>query len=135
MKHDDDTGFYQAPNSLVKQYGKIIGPYGIAVYSALLAYDYGNDQCYPSQQRIADEINCALGTVNRTIAKLVDAKLVEVVHRKGDKGQTSNLYRPLLKVAATQQPKPKKGKPTAGPVKQQFETKTATDTYALDWGL
>ena len=120
----DDTGFYQTPNRFLLEHGNLMGPYGIAVYSALLLHDFGNDRCYPSQQRIADLTGCALSTVNRTIAKLVQAGLVKVEHRMNEQGQTSNLYRPALVVGATQPKKAKTAtKPVAAPERHTFDTK------------
>ncbi len=125
----DDTGFFQVPNAFIQQYGAQVGLAGCAVYSALLMHDFGNDQCWPSQGHIADLFGCDRKTVNRTVAKLVEAGLVEVVTRKNDQGQTSNLYRLKLKVAPTKQ---RKSKPAIGPDKQTFET-VKGDTYDLDW--
>ena len=101
-----DGGFFQVPNSLIKAHGKQIGPLGIAVYSAILMHDYGNDRCWPSQSTIAEHLGCDRKTVNRTISKLVDAGLLELDPRFTDKGQTSNRYRPKLVVSPAAPPKP-----------------------------
>ena len=112
-------GFFQVPNSLIQTHGKQIGAMGIAVYSAILLHDYGNDRCWPSQATIAGYLDCDRKTVNRTIRKLVDAGLLELDPRFNDKGQTSNRYRPKLVV---------QGKPVADRVVSPLPRKRSAAT-------
>jgi len=109
-------GFYQVPNALLHEYGPQIGAYGIAVYSAILLHDFGNDRCYPSQTTIANYLGCDRKTVNRTIQKLVDLGLLELDHRGNDARQTSNRYRPKLTVS------PKPTKVEAAPQRKEART-------------
>lgn len=62
---------------VIRQYGRQLGPQGIAVYMALAIHVDGETQsCFPSYQTIAQEIGASRSTVLRAIALLCQLGLV-----------------------------------------------------------
>lgn len=62
--------------------------------------DNANDQgeCWPSHQYIADQCEISKASVKNHIRALADAGFLQVEHRDGPKGNTSNLYHITLGV-------------------------------------
>ncbi len=85
--------FYIVDNAILDIYGPKIGPYGIAVYSALARYADREGTCYPSMGSIAKKTGISRRTVISTLQKLVEFKLIEVERRHSARGdRDSNLY-------------------------------------------
>lgn len=80
--------------SIVRDYGRFIGAYGIAVYDALVSFaDNDSGQCWPSQATIADMIGCSAKTVGRTLGVLERYGLITVEPQFNEDGaRTSCLY-------------------------------------------
>jgi len=81
-------------NAIIADYGAELKPIGIAVYCALCLHArLATQQCYPSQQTLAEEIGASVRSVNAAIANLKDLELIDIEHRRNENGgQTSNLY-------------------------------------------
>ena len=81
-------------NAVIADYGADLGPHGIAVYCGLCLHArLATQQCYPSQQTLAEELGTSVASVKRGVAKLTELKLIAVEHRyREDGGKTSNLY-------------------------------------------
>ena len=81
-------GFTQVPNFLFKKSGLTMG--AIVVYSKFLSYAWHNDFCFPGQQRLADDLDMGIASINRFIKELEEAKLIEITRR--GQGHT-NIYK------------------------------------------
>ena len=81
-------GFTQVPNFLFKNSGLTMG--AIVVYAKFLSYAWHNDYCFPGQQRLADDLDMGIASINRFIKELEDSALIEI-ERRGQ-GRT-NIYR------------------------------------------
>ena len=81
-------GFTQVPNFLFKNSGLTMG--AIVVYAKFLSYAWHNDYCFPGQQRLADDLDMGIASINRFIKELEDNALIEI-ERRGQ-GKT-NIYR------------------------------------------
>ncbi len=80
-------------NEVVQQYGAALGPYGIAVYIALLTFADSKDQtCFPSHQQIAEMTRMSRRHVIRSVQALKELRLIRVTTRGEGPGQASNLY-------------------------------------------
>ena len=92
-------GFTQVPNFLFKKAGLSMG--GIVVYSKFLSYAWHNDFCFPGQQRLADDLDMSIGSINGFIKELDKAGLIEITRR----GQGKTNY---YKINFVVQKKPKR---------------------------
>ena len=81
-------GFTQVPNFLFKNSGLTMG--AIVVYAKFLSYAWHNDYCFPGQQRLADDLDMGIASINRFIKELEDSALIEI-ERRGQ-GKT-NIYK------------------------------------------
>jgi len=79
-------GFTQIPNILLKQ---TFSNNAKVVYAKLLSYAWHNNQVFPGQERMAEEIGSSKSTVGRAIQELEDRGWLEI-QRRGQ-GKT-NLY-------------------------------------------
>ena len=79
-------GFTQIPNVLLKQ---TFSNNAKVVYAKLLSYAWHNNQVFPGQERMAEEIGSSKSTVGRAIQELEDRGWLEI-QRRGQ-GKT-NLY-------------------------------------------
>ena len=95
-------GFTQVPNFLFKNSGLTMG--AIVVYAKFLSYAWHNDYCFPGQQRLADDLDMGIASINRFIKELEDSALIEI-ERRGQ-GKT-NIYR-IAFVVQKKGPKPGK---------------------------
>ncbi|NWJ46790.1 MAG: helix-turn-helix domain-containing protein [Chloroflexi bacterium] len=83
--------FVQIPLELIRE--SEISPAALKLYMILLSYS-GVDNCaYPSQSRLAIDMKLTERRVRTLLVELLEANLVEIIHRAG----TSNLYIPLWK--------------------------------------
>jgi hypothetical protein len=97
-------------NAIIDQYGKQLGPYGLAVYTALCRHaDIDSQRCFPGHRLLADETGMSISSVKNAVSSLVALGLVSVKRRRRERGgQTSNLYTllapPSQQVTAPQSP-------------------------------
>jgi len=86
-------GWFWSDNDLIDHYGPIIGAYGVAVYCALARYADRDGRAFPSYERLAKQLSISRRTVIRTIAVLIEQKLVESEARTKPNGDPdSNCY-------------------------------------------
>lgn len=86
-------GFTMVPNHVL--ISKKISPGAKLAYAMLLKYRYHNDEVFPGQARLAEEIGVSKRSVVTFIKELSNAKFITVSRR----GQgRSNLYKLHLKV-------------------------------------
>lgn len=86
-------GYFTLDNILLDQYGKELGPYGIAVYAALARFANADAECWPSRRAIHERTNVSMAQVNREINKLANWGLITITPQFNAAGdQTSNLY-------------------------------------------
>jgi DNA-binding MarR family transcriptional regulator len=84
IRRIDDKNWYWISQSILKQYGNILKPTGLAVYNVLASYANSKSQaCFPSQKTIADRIGLCRETVNRKVELLRKNRLVRVKRIKG----------------------------------------------------
>jgi len=85
--------FFQVSNTVIDIFGPKIGPYGIAVYSALAYHANQDGGCFPSLSKIATETGMCRRKVISTVGKLEALGLIEVTQRHSSRGDhTSNHY-------------------------------------------
>ena len=78
-----EKDFYIAQRDLVRRAGRVIGPYGIAVYNSLLCHADDRKESWPGLATIAEECGMSKMQVIRTIKLLVSINMIEVVRGKG----------------------------------------------------
>jgi biotin operon repressor len=83
---------YFIDNLFIREYGKIVGPYGIAVYNALAVHaDIDDQEAWPSYETIAALIGCSRRQVIRVVQQLQGLQIIQVSERKTKDGRrTSN---------------------------------------------
>lgn len=100
VRDDRKHTFFIVDNALIEKHGRTIGPYGIAVYSALAMHANGARRCSPSVTSIANEIGACPRQVRAKMRQLAELGLltIEAPPAKGAKSPT-NTY--VLKDAET----------------------------------
>jgi len=84
IRRIDDKNWYWISRSILKQYGHILGPAGLAVYNVLASYANSKSQtCFPTQETIAERIGLCRETVNRKVKLLREKRLIRVKRLKG----------------------------------------------------
>lgn len=85
-------GFTQVPNAILKAENITAG--AKLSYALLLSYAMGDDQCFPGQDKLAENMSVSRQTVNGYIKELSDKGFINIKRR----GQgRSNLYEINLK--------------------------------------
>jgi hypothetical protein len=80
-------------NIILDEYGKKLGPYGIAVYTALCRFANLEDQtCYPSVATIAKRTGMSENKARKCIHELEEMGLISIQPRCCNGSPTSNLY-------------------------------------------
>lgn len=96
MKHvvkDNRPGFYSIQNDVLDDFGAAIGPYGIALYSALCRFASRDGTTFPTMQKLADVTGMSKSAVKKYLAVLSEVGLIEIEERYSDAGdRDSNLY-------------------------------------------
>ena len=85
-------GFTQVPNVILKS--KKISAGAKLAYAMLLSYSYGDDKCFPGQDRLGTDMGISRQTANQYIKEL-EAKGFINIKRRGQ--GRSNLYEINLK--------------------------------------
>jgi len=84
IRRIDEKNWYWINRSILKRYGNILKPMGLAVYNVLASYANSKSQtCFPTQKTIADRIGLCRETVNRKVKLLRENRLVRVKRLKG----------------------------------------------------
>lgn len=84
VRRIDDKNWYWISRSILKQYGNILKPTGLAVYNVLASYANSKSQtCFPSQKTIAERIGLCRETVNRKVKLLAEKRLIKVKRLNG----------------------------------------------------
>lgn len=84
--------WYWVDKAVIQDYTRTLGALAIAVYHLLASMADKNQSCYPSQKYIADRLGCSRWSVNRSVRRLVESRLVNV-----EKTSTKrNIYRLIL---------------------------------------
>lgn len=80
-------------DAIIEQYGRDIGPYGIAVYALLAKYANKEGQSFPSFRTIRALLGISRHSIVRTIDTLVSKKLITKENRLSPDGDySSNIY-------------------------------------------
>lgn len=86
-------GYFTVDNILLDQYGKELGPYGVAVYVALARFANADAECWPSRRAIHERTGVSVAQVTREISKLAGLGLITIAPQFDEHGdQVSNLY-------------------------------------------
>jgi hypothetical protein len=90
---DRRSGFAIIDNTLIDDYGPLIGAYGIAAYCILVRFARadGTDS-YPSYQKVADLMGASRSTAIRAIKRLIELRLIEKEKRSINGESLSNIY-------------------------------------------
>lgn len=77
-------GWYSVDNQFLRGgWGKLVGPYGIAVYDAIALHaDADTQSAYPSHELIADLTGMSRPTVIKAIEKLEEFKIIGIERRR-----------------------------------------------------
>lgn len=67
-------GFAQVPSVVVRD--PRLSANAVRLYCLLLSYAWSNQQCFPGQQRLADDMGCDRRTIIRTFAELNEQCLI-----------------------------------------------------------
>ena len=86
-------GFTQVPNFMLTNKDISVG--GKLAYAMLLKYAWGDDACFPGQQKLADDMGSGERSIRRYLEELETSGFLEVKQR--GLGRT-NLYRLFLTV-------------------------------------
>src|SRR5690349_21553289 len=80
-----------------------VSPFDQRVYHAIAAYAPDEAECWPSQERIADDLGCCRETVNRSVHRLAKAGWV-AIHKERRKGARwrHNVYELLADYAVSE---------------------------------
>ena len=89
---DGSGNFFQVENKILDKHGAAMGPYGIAVYSALCRFSDKSGRAFPSHDKIASVTGMSRRQVMRVIDKLVDLKLIVKTTRRNNNMKQSNVY-------------------------------------------
>lgn len=75
-------GWFWADNTIIDDYGAAMGPYGIALYTALARHaDNKGRECYPSYSTLAKETGMSRNKAIQTAELLVKLGLLAIEHR------------------------------------------------------
>lgn len=94
IKDGRKPGWHWADNEIIKSYGSLLGPYGLALYYALCRHaDKDTGECWPSYATLAKETGMSRRRAIEVMKRLVKLELVSKAPREDDAGDaTSNLY-------------------------------------------
>ncbi len=73
--------WYWIPKTVIQDHASDVGAMGIAVYNVLASMAASNQECFPSQQYIADCLGYSRATINKAIKALVQHGLIGVDKR------------------------------------------------------
>lgn len=73
-------GFTQIANVVLKD--SELSHAAVRLYALLLSYAWQNSECFPGQERLAEDMGCKKLAICRTMKELVRRKLIEI-ERKG----------------------------------------------------
>lgn len=94
-------GWLWLDNAVIDEYAAVIGPYALAVYTALCRHADANGQAFPSVPTLAKKLGMSPNTVRKAIGTLVEQRLITCESRQDQQGDAmSNLYT-LLSVGGT----------------------------------
>src|SRR5882724_2626116 len=72
-------GFTQVPNFILTNKDISVG--AKLAYAMLLKYAWGDDACFPGQEKLADDMGSGERSVRRYLDELENAHLLEIVQR------------------------------------------------------
>lgn len=90
--------WYWISKVLIDEYGRLIGPIGIAIYNCLAQHANQEGFCFPSHKYIADKIGASISSVQRGIRQLIDLEIIRKSRRR-----YHNVYY-LLKLDRSERP-------------------------------
>jgi hypothetical protein len=87
-------GYFTVDNLFIDEYGKLLKPFGIAVYVCIARFANGDSEAWPSHETIARRCGMSKRQVGREIVKLADLglMLVSPQYNPETKEHSSNLY-------------------------------------------
>lgn len=91
-----DKGWFYLDNEYLNGLGRYFGPIGIAVYVSLCRHADVHQECFPSQELIADEIATSRKTVAKYIKLLEKHRVISIQKVKNSKSQYENTIYTLL---------------------------------------
>ena len=91
-------GFTQVPNAILRSSQLSVG--AKLTYAMLLAYAWGNDYCFPGQDRLAKDMGVSLRSANTHIKELERHGFVQITRRGLGK---PNLYELFVKATKGRQ--------------------------------
>jgi DNA-binding MarR family transcriptional regulator len=89
-------------NRTVIQHAPVIGVMGIAVYNVLASMANRNQECFPSQQYIADCLGYSRATINKALKALAGQGFIATVKRGPWRCCTYRLLEPRCKARETE---------------------------------
>lgn len=101
-----DKNWFYLDNEYLNSYARIFGPIGTAIYVSLCRHaDNTTQQCFPSVQLIAEELNIGTTAVKKYLKKLAEWQIIRVDRQRDPetKKWERNVYT-LLKKSVWQKP-------------------------------
>ena len=85
--------WYWVNKEIIEQYGKVIKPIGIAIYSCLANLANRESFCFPSHEFIARQIGASVSSVQRGIRLLEKCGLIKIQRKRYS--NTYHLLKPV----------------------------------------
>jgi len=88
-----NKGWFYLDNEYLNGIGKHLGPTGIAVYVSLCRHADQDQKCFPSQEKIAEEIGSTDRSVRRHLKKLEEFNIIQLEKVRTSRGRwLNNVY-------------------------------------------
>ena len=87
-----NRGWFFIDNEYINGYGKYFGPVGISIYVVLCRHANGEQECFPSQQLIADKVGVTRRTVITYLKKFVKFNMIHIEKERKGGRWLNNLY-------------------------------------------
>lgn len=72
-------GFTQVPNVILRD--PVISSNAVRLYALLLSYAWQEEQCFPGQDRLGEQMGVDARTVRRVMDELIENRLIKVERR------------------------------------------------------
>jgi len=82
-------------HAIMDYYGRLIGPYGVAVYAALARFaDFNTRTCHPSYETVSDMLQMSRRHVIRVVQRLAKVGLISIKKPPRGRGlrRVANVY-------------------------------------------
>ena len=100
-RHLTGGGWFWVDRNIIRDHARAVGAIGIAVYNVLASMADSNQECYPSQKRVADLLGYSRATINKTL-KVLERRGLIAVSKRSAHGCTYQLLEVRCKAGETE---------------------------------